>query len=878
VGAAVPEAERRRLSALDSYRPPELSRHSAFVNAARIVAHFLDMPVAAVGLIEEGRIRLAAGVGVDASELPRSWALTPQLLAAGTGGAAVVVPDTRREPAFVNQPMAVRAWAAAPLTTPAGLVIGAIFVADHQPHVLSPTQVAILEGMANFVMTELEVRRTHVGLDATPRHFESLLRDASDTVAVLDADGALAYISPALLRLLGYPADALVNGSGLVHEDDMAPLVGSVTVAMARPGITGPVEFRMAHGDGSWRSMEAVFSNCFDDPAVGGVVVYLRDITERHRHANILAAEARVLEAIARGAPVDQLLRSIVDLVEPVIPGGRVVIRSIDNARRMLPIAAAPNLPTSFTSAIAQWPLDARTRGFAASFRKGETVVVQDLTTVPDCDPAFQALAAAHRLRAAWVAPAVSPRTKRLVGTLSMYLPEPGVPTESQRRLLTVAASLVALAFERHGLQEGSSPFDIMARPELLRRLDATLLRAVDRDGKVAVMLLDLDRFKEVNEGLGHEGGDMVLPLVARRLAKAVRPEDMVVRSAGDEFVVVCEGLVGELEAVGVAERINAALREPMRVRRSELRITASIGIAMTHGEDDHAEALLRDADAALYQAKQRGRARFELFNGTRRREARDRRLLDSELERAVEEGELRVWLQPEIELVSGRLIGFEALVRWEHPSRGLLAPGEFIPQAERSGLIDRVGGWVLQEACRYGRRWQDDHPADRDSFVVSVNLSARQLSEPGLADRVAAALAATGLGAGELCLELTESALMDDAEVSLLALRSLKSLGVRLAIDDFGTGYSSLAYLRRFPIDAVKIDRSFVSGLGSRSEDGAIVTAVLSLADALGLLAIAEGVEQVLQRDELVRLGCEAAQGFLFSPPRPAEEMLAHV
>jgi PAS domain S-box-containing protein len=270
VGAAVPDAERRRLLALADYRPPEPDRHSAFVNTARLVAHFLDVPVAVVGLIDEGRIRLAGGVGIDAAELPRRWALTPQLLAAGE---LVVVPDTTREEGFNQQPLAVRAWAAAPLLTPAGLVIGAVFVADHRPRDFSATQLDILEGLARFVMTELEVRRHHVGSDASPRHFESLLRDASDTVAVLDADGGLAYVSPALLRLLGYPQDALVEGAGLVHPDDMPLIVGSVTVAMARSGITGPLEFRMVHGDGSWRSMEAVFSNCLGDPAVGGGVV-----------------------------------------------------------------------------------------------------------------------------------------------------------------------------------------------------------------------------------------------------------------------------------------------------------------------------------------------------------------------------------------------------------------------------------------------------------------------------------------------------------------------------------------------------------------------------------------------------------------------------
>ena len=793
--AALPETERRRRTALAEYEPPDPANHAGIGAAVRLAAHFLDVPMAAVGLVRDCDVELAGAIGLDRHCIPRSWAAFDRLVDLPDSG-LVLVTDTALDPAFNQRPVPVASWAAASLRTPAGDVIGGLFVADHVPRQFTSTQLLILEANAGLVMAELTARRQYVTPDPAARHFEWVLRDASDSVAVLDADGGVVWASPGLQYQLGYTEQSLLFAPALVHAEDMPLLVGAVTVAMARPGISGPVEFRMAHTDGSWRTMEAVFSNCFDSPAVGGVVVYLRDVTDRTRHADILAAEARVLTAIARRYPLADVLRSIIDLVHGNIPGAEIVI---------------------------------------------------DVS---------------------------------LPGHMLIKQRDGRNHTDAEQRLIAIASSLVALAFERH--QAG--PVELVAQPmpsltgvvpraDLVNRLGSVLARAASQREKVAVLLIDLDRFKEVNEAFGHDVGDRVLPLVAGRMREVVRPSDMVMRVAGDEYAIVCEGLVGELEAVGVAERINACLRESVVVGRCEVRITASIGIAMTHGDDDHAEALLRDADAALYNAKMRGRARFEVFNESRRREARARRELDNELERALEMGELRVWLQPEIELKTGNLIGFEALVRWEHPLRGLLAPGEFIPQAERSGLIDRVGGWVLEEACRYGRIWRDAHPGR--PFVVAVNLSARQLSSPDLAAQVSAALATSGLSAQELCLELTESALMDDADGSLVALRALKRLGVRLAIDDFGTGYSSLAYLRRFPIDAVKIDRSFVSGLGSRAEDAAIVTAVLSLTRALGLTAIAEGVEHDLQRDELVRLGCPTAQGFLFSPPRPAEEML---
>ncbi|MDQ1445159.1 MAG: hypothetical protein QOI20_1623 [Acidimicrobiaceae bacterium] len=803
MAGVVPEAERRRLTAAADYRPPNPGRHAGFAGAVRALAHFLDVPMAAVALVDNCRLRLEAAVGIDRRHLPRSWALMPTLL---DSDRAIVIAHAVVQPAFSHHPLRVGAWAAAPLRTPSGEVIGAVFGADHRPRQFTSSQVAILEAVAGLVMAELTARRQYVQSEPAVRHFEWLMRDASDTVVVLDADGDVIWRSPGLDRLLGLLGQGdirPVDVPSLLHEDDMPLVAGSVTVAMARPGITGPVEFRMAHGDGSWRTMEAVFTNCFDSPQVGGVVVYLRDVTERRRYADVLAAEAGVLTAIARRAPLGEVLRGIGKMVEEHAPGCTLVI----DADRAGPEA------------------------------------------------------------------------------LSVSRPQGRPTTPAEQQVLDVASSLVALAYERQAaahewsaaLLAGAADADrqagIVSRAEVVQQLGPVLGRAGAKGDKVAVLVIDLDRFKEVNERLGHEGGDQVLPMVTTRIRDVVRPMDMVARVGGDEYVVVCEGLIGELEAIGLCERINVALAEPLLVGRAEIRITASIGIAMTHGEDDHPEALLRDADAALYTAKQRGRARFEVFNESRRREARARRDLDSELERALESGELRVWLQPEIELATGNLIGFEALVRWQHPERGLLAPGEFIPQAERSGLIDRVGGWVLQEACHYGRQWRDEHPGH--PFVVAVNLSVRQLGEAGLIARVAAALEESGLPADALCLELTESALMDDADLSLSVLRALKRLGVRLAIDDFGTGYSSLAYLRRFPIDAVKIDRSFVSGLGSRAEDDAIVTAVLGLTSALGLTCIAEGVEQPTQRDELIRLGCGAAQGFLFSPPRPAHEIL---
>jgi diguanylate cyclase (GGDEF)-like protein/PAS domain S-box-containing protein len=403
-------------------------------------------------------------------------------------------------------------------------------------------------------------------------------------------------------------------------------------------------------------------------------------------------------------------------------------------------------------------------------------------------------------------------------------------------------------------------------------RTSQALNRLSRQPSMVGVFYLDIDQFKRINDSLGQSVGDQLLLSLAARLAHLARQEDTLGHIGADEFVMLCEGLNDEAEAIGVADRIGAAMTEPLRWDDGQVVMSVSIGIALATSSSVEANSLIRDADAAMHGAKTSGRARSVVFAETMRTSAVG--ILDTEmaLRESILKGDLRLHYQPIVTLTDGTVLGHEALVRWEHPTRGLIAPDQFIPIAEETGLIVPLGAWVLREACLQARRFQQQDPRWSE-LTMSVNLSGGQLGQPDLIDLILETLRDADLRPEHLQLEMTESVLMDDAATTITILQTLKGLDVRLAVDDFGTGYSSLAYLRRFPVDVLKIDRSFVDGLGDDLEDTAIVAAVVSLADTLGLTTIAEGVETVLQRDCLVSLGCARAQGYLYARPRSATD-----
>ncbi len=399
-------------------------------------------------------------------------------------------------------------------------------------------------------------------------------------------------------------------------------------------------------------------------------------------------------------------------------------------------------------------------------------------------------------------------------------------------------------------------------------RLEHALARAARR-APVAVLYLDLDRFKTINDSLGHEAGDALLVAVAERLQRCVRPEDTVTRLGGDEFAILLEGVRDSGDAVRVAERVGGALGAAFTVGDHQMFVSTSVGIAYTGHDGATTGDLLRDADIAMYRAKAAGKARYQIFDLSMNAAATARLELETALRRGLERGEFEVHYQPKVTLASGRITGLEALVRWRHPEQGLVPPLHFIPLAEETGLIVPLGRWVLAEACRHLRAWQERYPAD-PPLTICVNLSARQFLQPDLAEDVAAALRETGLPPTSLMLEITETVLMTDGIFAGGTLARLKGLGVQLAIDDFGTGYSSLAYLKRLPVDMLKIDKTFIAGLGQDAGDTAIVQSIVTLARTLGLAVTAEGVETAEELRQLRALGCGQGQGYYFAKPLP--------
>ncbi len=674
--------------------------------------------------------------------------------------------------------------------------------------------------------------------------FRSLFRHAPDIVMVLDPDGLVLFASPSVAVALGDAMTKFVDRETQLrfHPDDFGTVISQFDRALENPSEAVSFEARVRHQSGIWLWWEITVTNLLSHASVGGLVLNARDITWRKQAEGLLReSEERFRLLVQHGS----------DLTMLVGDDGAV----------------------SFVT-----PSSQRILGFAPDEIEGKT----------DFD---------------WISRSDRPQFDELLQQ-SRRRPEPAGPIVisfrhadgSWRDLQIIATSLLnnrnvrGIVINAHDVTERRSleqqlihqayhdPLTGLPNRALFNeRLIEARLRAHTTNESFAVIFLDLDDFKVVNDTLGHIAGDQLLRTVADRLSVIARGDDVVARMGGDEFTILIEELHDVASAEAFADRVIRRLQEPVIINGHEVLVSPCLGIAIGRPGDDSGHDLLREADIAMYEAKSRGKGQRVIYDDNMNSQAWARMQLQGELRRAISLDQLRVHYQPQVELTTGRITEFEALIRWDHPTRGLIAPHDFIPVAEETGMIVSLGQFVLEQACTMAGGWnRQRRERGLDPLMISVNLSARQFLHPDLVGDVTQVLTATGLEPGLLRLEITESVALNDFAATTMTMRTLRGLGVRLAIDDFGTGYSGLNYLRECPIDTIKIDRSYTNGLGSDSSDTAMIHAVMAFATTLGLDVCAEGIEREEQVQQLRAVGCHRGQGFYFSGPLPGETVTA--
>ena len=823
-----------------------------------------------------------------------------------------------------------------------------------------------------------------------------LVQYISDIITILEADGTIRYVSPAVERVLGYKPEELIgkNIFDYVHPEDVEGAVKELGPIQSPPETREPVEVRFRHKDGSWRYLEGIGNNLIDDPALGGVVINSRDVTWRKQAEEKLKKSYDLLQAVMEGTTDAVFVKdlqgrylminragaeAVGKSADEVIGKDDVELFDYEDGREVMDddreiITTGETRTTEDTKTT-----DGVTQTFlvtkgpyrdASGDVAGMFGVARDITDRKESEEALRrsegSLAAAQKMAHVGNWEQVlggdlywSDELYRIYG----FTPQQFVPTyedfigmvhpddrdyveKTQEEILragkrpTIECRIVRPDGEVRVVQNSfdmdydemgelrrivGTTQDVTERKVLEERLEYqafhdsltglpnralftdrirhALAGVRRRDRRLAVLFLDLDNFKTINDSLGHDMGDRLLVSVAERLKRCLRPGDTVARFSGDEFTLLLEDVGRVEEAEQVAERVVEELTAPVTLAGQEVLVTTSIGIALSSSATQQPKDLLRQADLAMYKAKHSGKAHYKVFDQSLEAPALKHLQLGYDLRWALHRGEFRVYYQPVVGLdtslqrylrVSGsqaivalqrpqdspqgtrpsRIIGMEALLRWEHPERGLLLPKEFISIAEESGLITLIGRWVIEQACHQAHEWQRQYrqyPGDAP-LLVSVNLSAKQFNGGEISRDVARALREPGIDPSGLGLEITENSAMQDGPAALNTLQELKALGVKLIVDDFGIGYSSLAYLKSFPVDCLKIDRSFVEGLRKDPQNQAVVKAIINLAHALNLDIVAEGIETASQCARLRALGCEMGQGNYFSEPLPAE------
>ena len=672
--------------------------------------------------------------------------------------------------------------------------------------------------------------------------FRLLAENSSDCLATYRPDGSMIYVSPVVERIFGYTANDLVgqNNLHIIHPDDKARAKAMIERIVTAPETYETLEFRLRHKDGHWVWTELTGHAIINGRGAMEIHTVARDITERREAEESLRQAEEKYRSIFENA---------VEGIFQTTPNGHYLDANHSLAR-IYGFDSVSELRGTFSDIAGQLYLDPHRREQFVELMEERGEISNFESQIRRKDGELIWISENARV------------VRDEVGAIIYYegtVEDITANRAGQERLLHDAL---------HDRLTGLSN-----RALFMDRLERAFAR-LERHPKLlfAVLFLDFDRFKNINDSLGHLAGDQLLKAIAQRLQECLRPGDTVSRFGGDEFALLLEDVNDLSGATLVAERVQNAMKQPFQLGTQQVFSSASIGIALGHGDYERAEDLLRDADMAMYRAKARGKARHEVFDAEMHTRAVALLQLETDLRWAIERGEFRLYYQPIVKLDGGNIVGFEALIRWQHPQRGLVSPAEFVPIAEETGWIVPIGKWVLEEAYAQLARWQAEVGLAKP-LSMSVNLSGKQFSQPDLISIIESVLRESAIAPGNLKLEITESAIMEDAQTVTNRLLELRELGVKLGLDDFGTGYSSLSYLHRFPLDTLKIDRSFVARLLEDGENREIVRTIVTLGKNLGMDVVAEGVEEAQQLRDLRGLDCQHGQGYFFARPLPADE-----
>ncbi len=704
--------------------------------------------------------------------------------------------------------------------------------------------------------------------------YESIFSHNPDACYILDLNGNVLLFNDAALQLTGLTKDEIHNVPFISLIEEQCIANTQRFFKSVKNGNSERFNTTIKLKDGTRIDLSVTCVPIYIDNKIYGVGGIAKNITEMNHLQTLLNGQNKVLEMLAKGYPIKDVLNEIIHVIEKVSNGGTCSISLVDKSGTKLIHYSSPNLPEEYTNFIANISIGNNTGSCGTAAYLKKIIIVEDIETDPLWEN-YKEYALKHNLKACWSLP-VFDNSKNVLGVFAMYYDKPTTPNEHDRKTIEKATYLTNLVIQ-HFISEEKINFmayhDALTGLPNRRLFDLRVKRAIEnnqlQNNLLGLLYIDLDRFKVINDSLGHNIGDLLLKEVSQLLKGCIRKIDTFSRQGGDEFTILLEG-VSKSEIADIAERIIDVLSKPFMINGNEIFVTPSIGISLHPVDGQDKDELLRKADMAMYQAKKRGRNNYQFYDEVLDKKEFERLEIENELRKAMDKEEFSLHYQPIIDLTNNNMTGVEALIRWNHPTLGLVPPSKFIPIAEEIGLIVPIGEWVLRNACKQIKHWEN---LGFEDLTLSVNLSIRQFYQVNLISMIKRIIDETKINPAQLTVEITESMTMD-VESATIILHDLKDLGLTISIDDFGTGYSSLNYLKTFPIDYLKIDQSFIRDMTKSKSDENIATTILLMAHNLGLKAIAEGVETNEQLQVLKTHNCHKAQGYLFSKPLPAEDI----